>query len=341
MAMITRIASLVLLTAAVLLPAACNGGDEDGRPDAGGARRDSLSQLFVTNPSEALGRSARNFAEQVQSVQGTLSGVFSAGDVQFSMDGRFAFEGRRGYMTMGMDLGGADMPSGFAGLFSFEFLIDGDTIYVNIPFFGGWYVTTFGELGIDAETYRKFQEQKGPINYVEMVEAFGKAENLGDQKINGETYIHLRVETSASDLMAALAEALGDDTEVDFSTLTETIEGPLTLELWADPESGLPRRMQAEGALDIRAGEFAEDGFDLNGPVSFSFVTDYEKYNEPVDIPEPPSDAQPFSDVFGGFGFDEGDWDFEEPDFEDWDEADWEEFWNSFEFEYEETAEGH
>jgi len=287
---ITRIMLSGLLAAILAAAAACGGGGGDDAASGGG-----LSGLFVSNPGQALGKSAETFADDVQSMQGDFVFAMSGGGFQIDVSGDFAYMAPdQVYMTMSMG-GGGDEALALLGDMDFEILMTGSELYMNSPFFGGWVVMTMDDVGVDAAQYEKLLEDHAPFDYSALVEGLDAVESLGDEEIAGHTYTHLRLETDFAEAMAAIGDSLGT-TGFDASTLPlESVNGPLVLDLWVDPDSGLPYRIQAVGSMEVPQGAAM-----LGGALEFEMRFNFSEYNGPVDIPNAPANAKPFVDLFGG-----------------------------------------
>lgn len=312
-----------LLAVLLLAAAACGGGDkgsddgvsnQDGTESSsdGGSHSSSgggaLTELLVSNPGEALGQSAEAFSEQVDSMQGTFLFAISGGGLDADISGDFAYRSPDSvYMTMNMSASGDDALA-VLGDMNFDVLMLGDKLYMNTPFFGGWVVMSMDEIGVDAEQYKKLLADHAPFDYSALMEGLDGVAVVGDEKIDGQTYLHLQLETDFATAMAAIADSF-QTTGFDASTLpTDALSGPLVLDLWVNPDNGLPRRLSASGSMEL-----PDDGTGTSpgGAMEFKMGFEFEKYNENVDIPDAPKDAKSFVDLFsdggGLFGDDSGD----------------------------------
>lgn len=287
-----------LLAAIVLAAAACGGGDKGGDGVSSGG---DLSGLLVSNPGKALGKSAEAFAANVQSMQGNFVFVMSGGGFQVDVSGDFSYRAPdQIYMTMNMAAAG-DESLAVLGDMDFEILMLGGNLYMNTPFFGGWVVMTMEDIGVDAVQYEKLLEDHAPFDYSALIEGLDAVESLGEEEIAGHTYTHLRLETDFAEAMGAIADSFGttgfDPRTVPFDALS----GPLVFDLWVDPATGLPFRIQAVGTMEVPQG-IDDTGAALGGPMKFDMRFDFDAYNVDVNIPAAPGDAKPFVDLFGGDG---------------------------------------
>lgn len=313
------------LLAVLLLAAAACGGSDKGSDDGvsnqdgsdsssdGGSHSSSgggaLAGLLVSNPSEALGKSAEVFADEVDSMQGSFVFAVSGGGLDADISGDFAYRSPDSvYMTMNMSASGDDALAALGNM-SFEVLMLGDSLYMNTPFFGGWVVMTMDEIGVDSEQYEKLLTDHAPFDYSALIEGLDGVEVVGEEEIDGQTYTHLRLETDFATAMAAVADSF-ETTGFDSSTLpTDALSGPLVLDLWVDPDTGLPHSLQAEGSIDMPAGEGTTGT--VPGPMEFKMGFEFDEYNGNVNIPDAPKDAKTFVELFsdggGLFGDDTGD----------------------------------
>jgi hypothetical protein len=107
---------------------------------------------------------------------------------------------------------------------------------------------------------------------------------VGTEEVDGRTLLHVQLETDFATAMAALADSF-ETTGLDANSLpTAGLGGPLVLDLWVDPSTGLPARLSATGSMDCRmtapalrpASDGVRDGLRI------------QKYNTDVDIPTRP-----------------------------------------------------
>ena len=291
-----------LLTLLLVLAAACGGGDDKGGDASsnqdGSNSSGALTQLLVSNPSEALGKSADTFADEVESVQGKFSLSFTGGAFAGAMGGDFAFRAPdQVHMTMNLAMDGEDALVSLGDM-NFEILMLGDQMYINTPLFGGWVVMSMDDLGVDGEQYQKLVEAKSPFDYSALVGGLDAVENLGTEQIDGTTYTHLRVESDIAELIGAFGDSLSSG-GLDPATLSlDKVSGPFAFDLWVDPDSGLPFRVLAAGDLAV-PGVTGTDG---ESAVGFELQFDFTDYNGNVDMPAAPQDAKSFVEIFGALG---------------------------------------
>ncbi len=293
-----------LLAALLLAAAACGGGggDDDGGDDGGSSSSDggsSLTALLASNPGKALDKSAAAFEDDVHSMQGKFVFKMSGGGFNADVSGDFSYRAPDAvYMTMHMASPETDALS-VLGEMNFEILMLGDKLYMNTPFFGGWVVMSMDEIGVDAAQYEKLLSNHAPFSYDGLIEGLDGVDNLGNEQIEGQTYVHLRLETDFQKAMSALSESI-ETTGFDPSTLPiDTLKGPLVFDLWVSPDTGLPYRIQAVGNMDVPKGA-ADTGAALGGPMRFEMRFDFNSFNVNVEIPAAPVNAKSFIELFGG-----------------------------------------
>lgn len=287
-----------LLVVIALAGVACGGGSgDDGSSSSDGSG--SLTALLSSNPGKALDKSAEAYADEVQSMQGEFVFNMSGGGFDADVNGTFSYSAPdEVYMTMHMAASDDDALA-VLGAMDFEILMLGEQLYMNTPFFGGWVVMSIDDIGVDAAQYEKLAENHAPFNYGGLVDVLDDVESLGEEQIEGVTYVHLRLQTDFEKAMAAISESI-ETTGFDPSTLPiDVLSGPLVFDLWVNPDTGLPYRIQAVGDMDVPDGT-AETGAALGGPMRFEMRFDFNAFNVNVDIPAAPENAKSFVELFGG-----------------------------------------
>ncbi|HEV8574856.1 MAG TPA: hypothetical protein VGR43_09125 [Dehalococcoidia bacterium] len=287
---ITRVLSAGLIAAMVAAMAACGGDGGEEEQTSNGAVDPVEPGLLVSNPSEALGKSVEQFEGEVESVRGRFTIDLGMSGFDMGANGTFAFRAPDSvYMTMEMAGGDGEFLD-LAELGSFEILILGDEIFMNTGF-TGWVSGSAEDFGADAASFKQLQEGHSPFDYQSLVESLNAdVENLGETEVNGKTYTRLRVTTDFARLMEeALDSSLGES-GFDESLFPVDFSSPVTMDILLDPETLLPYTFEANGAFGT-----GEESLDF--AMTFTFFD----YNGPVDIPEPPADAQPFDELDMGF----------------------------------------
>ena len=261
-----RVLPLALAAALFALASACGGG--------GGG--DTVS----ADPLEVLSASAESFQDEVQSLQSNLQVAIKAGGLDIDTSVEMVFQAPdQMHLTMAA-----------TGVGESEMLMLGTDIYMNVPG-QGWIVFSLDdlgleELGLDAETLQDTFSDHSLIDYAALVQSVdGEVEDLGDETIDGATYRHYRGSLDFADLTAAFNDATGSSEGLDLGA----VSGPLTFDVWVDPDSYLPYKLTAGGEFP-----FGADALVFDAEVLFT------GYNEPVEIPDAPQDAVSFGDLFGG-----------------------------------------
>jgi hypothetical protein len=193
---------------------------------------------------------------------------FGAGGEEFSTSGDMKYEAPgKVYLSM-------DIPT----VGEMEVLLVTPDMYFGID--GKWYKGDTSALGIDLEDFRKYAEDRGPVDYADVLKGLTDLVKLSDEEIDGETYWHYH---GALDL-DALSDELPADV-IDPSLVAQAADAPAStsMDIYIDPETLLPRRYDMTMTMD-----FGDEPFTMN------MTMDFEKYNEDVDMPDVPTDAEEF-----------------------------------------------
>jgi len=246
--------------------------------ETGGGSNDTSGDLVSSAPLEVLSASAESFQEEVDSLQMEMEFSMEAGGFVIDSSSEMAFQAPD-QMHMTME---------FTGLGSFEVLMLGTDIYVDVPT-EGWVVMSvdelgLGELGVDVGAFEESFSNHSVVDYAAIIENLGgDIEDMGEETLDGGTYRHYRGTMDFADLAAAFGDTFGATEDMDLES-----GGPLTFDAWVDPETFLPYVLAA-------AGEFA---FGADAMV-FDASMRFSGYNEPVEMPDPPEEAVPFA-LLGG-----------------------------------------
>ncbi len=278
MRIFTRVLPLALAATLFVLASACGSGG------GGGTTSDQTdgqsSDLVSSEPLKVLSESAESFQDEVQSLEADLQFSINVDGLDIVTSAEMAFQAPdQMHMTMTI-----------TGLGEFEMLMLGTDIYMNVPPMG-WIIFSLDdlgleELGLDAQTLQDAFSDHSFVDYAALVESVdGEVEDLGDETIDGGTYRHYRGTLDLADLSAAFNDAVGASEGLDL----EDVSGPLTFDVWVDPDSYLPYKLTA-------GGEFAY-GADA---IVFDAEMLFTGYNEPVEIPDAPQDAVSLGELFGG-----------------------------------------
>jgi len=270
----TLIRTLPLALAAsllVLFALACeSGGGSDGK---------TTGDLVSADPVEVLAASGESFEQDVDSLQAELLIGIDAGGLKLNMSSDMAFQAPdRMHATMDV-----------TGLGTSEMILLGKALYMDMPG-QGWVEISLddaglSELGLDASTFEKLVTNHSMVDYKSVVENLGgEVDDLGRETLDGDSLQHYRTALDFGEMAAAFSDAFGAAGDLGL----ESVSGPLTLDVWVDPDTTLPYKVAANGEFAFGAGSMA-----------FDATMRFFGYNEPVEIPGAPPDAVPFA-LLGG-----------------------------------------
>lgn len=284
---------MVMAALALALAVACGGGGDDGYAPAGGQTEQkngatSRPRALVMEPNAVLGASADALKNDVQSVSGDMTFDIKVAGSSFGADGDFAVQGPD-KMHLTMKLRGDGMTGGAGDFGPFELLVLGDQFYMNTSL-TGWVTVSLDQLGGNSDDIKKLLDDHAPFDYQHLVgQLGGDVQHLGTATIDGVPFERYRVTTSLSDVLDSLSKSFGDSSAFGSSELKDALSGPMTFDVWVDPETLLPRRVEAAVAF----GQGAQSA-------AFTLRMNLTQYNGAVSIPAPPADAKDFSQVPGG-----------------------------------------
>ncbi len=278
MRIFTRVLPLALAATLFVLASACGSG---GTGSTTSDQTDGQSSdLVSSDPLKVLSESAESFQDEVQSLEADLQFVISAGGLDINTSAQMAFQAPdQMHLTMAV-----------TGVGEFEMLMLGTDIYMNVPP-QGWIVFALDdlgleELGLDASTLQDTFSDHSFLDYGALVQSVGgEIEDLGVETIDGGTYRHYRGTMDFADLSGAFNDAVGASEGLNLAD----VSGPLTFDVWVDPDSYLPYKLTAGGEF-----AFGADALVFDAEMLFT------SYNEPVEIPEAPQDAVSLGELFGG-----------------------------------------
>lgn len=240
---------------------------------------DDSGDLASADPLDVLAASGERFEQDVDSLQAELLFSINVGGFVVDASSEMAFQAPDQMHTT-MDL---------TGLGTFEMLILGADLYINMPG-QGWILISLddaglSDLGLDPSTFEKIMTDHSLVDYQDLVQSLGgEVDDLGEETVDGGTFQHYRATLDFADMAAAFSDAFGATSDLGLGG----VSGPLTLDVWVDPDTALPHRITANG-------EFA---FGADSMV-FDAAMRFFGYNEPVEIPGAPPDAIPFA-LLGG-----------------------------------------
>src|SRR3990170_5929448 len=235
--------------------------------------------LVSAAPLEVLTASGESFEEDVDSLQAELLLSMNIGGFAVDANSEMAFQAPD-QMHATMD---------FTGLGTFEMLLLGSDLYMNMPG-QGWVLISLddaglSEFGLDPSMFEDIMTDHSMVDYQELIESIGgEVEDLGEETVDGDTFQHYRAAMDFGDMTGAFSDAFGATSGLGL----DSVSGPLTLDVWVDPDTTLPHRITANGEFAFGADSML-----------FDATMRFFGYNEPVEIPGAPSDAIPFA-LLGG-----------------------------------------
>ena len=286
MRILKRAFPLTLLALLLALAVACNGGGAGSttsdQPPGGG--EGASTDVVSTSPLDVLSASAESFKQDVESLRTELELSIVAGGFPIAVTADLTFQAPD-QMHMTMDL---------TGLGTFELLLLGSEIYMNIPP-QGWVVFSvedllgdlgIADLGVDAAGFQDLLGDHSLVDYEALVTSVGSdIEDLGEETLEGGTFRHFRGTIDFAAVSAAFSDAFGATDGLNL----DSVSGPLTFDAWVNPDSFLPHKLTASGEFAFGADSMVFDATML-----------FTNYNESVDIPGAPADAVSLSDFFAG-----------------------------------------
>lgn len=223
-------------------------------------------------PASALALSAERSLEP-ESFRGTYELTMDFAGLSIGMDGEYVFEAPNSmYMTISI-LGE-----------SIDMLMILPDLYVRVPG-EGWYYASAEDVGVDWEEFVAYAEQRGPIDFQSIADGLYGVAQLPDETIDGVTYLRYGGTLDLNEIYQDMPEGL-----MDPALLGDSLVGDVHVDLWLYKDSYLPHR------VDITIGFGDLPDMPTGGAMEMSMVM--FDYNEPVDIPDAPANAQPI-DLLG------------------------------------------
>src|SRR3990172_2234165 len=261
----------------VLFALACKSGGGGDQTYRSGDK--ASGDLVSADPVEVLDASAERFEQKVNSLQAELLISINAGGFKVNASSQMAFQAPdRMHATMDV-----------TGLGTFEMLLMGKVLFMSMPG-QGWIQISLddaglGDLGLDLSTLENIMTDHSMVDYQKLIESIGgDVEDLGEETVDGGTFQHYRTAMDFGDMAAAFSDAFGATSDLGLNS----VSGPLTLDVWVDPDTTLPHKVAANGEFAFGASSMA-----------FDATMRFFGYNEPVEIPGAPPDAVPFA-LLGG-----------------------------------------
>ena len=260
-------ASLLMLFA---IACKSGGGDQTYHPGD-----EASGDLVSADPGDVLAASGERFEEDVDSLQAELLISMNIGGFAVNASSEMAFQAPD-QMHATMDL---------TGLGTFEMLLLGKQVYVNMPG-QGWVTISLddaglSQFGLDPSTLQDVMTDHSLVDYQELVQSLGgEVDDLGEETVDGDTLQHYHTAMDFGDMAGAFSDAFGATADLEL----DSVSGPLTLDVWVDPDTTLPHKIAANG--EFAFGE---------GSMVFDATMRFFGYNEAVEIPGAPADAVPFA----------------------------------------------
>lgn len=217
------------------------------------------------SPSAALAASGDQFAE-LTSFQARIETTARAGEFTFSSEGSAAYRGRDLVY-----LRSVATSEGRTGAGKVETLLVPPDFYAQMPD-GQWYVLSPWHQGTRPNEIPDLSFDEEFLNYREILSDLSGVEQLSDETIDGETYMRFAGDVAFSDIDRA-PETLG------------TTEGAFHVDLWVHSSTQLPYRM-------LISAELRGDGDEVLIENNLTF-----QYNQPITIPELPTQTRPWRDL--------------------------------------------
>lgn len=292
-----RILPAALVALLLLLAVACGVGDEEKKSSGDQTSDQSgggdISQPIVSNAIEALGKSADRFEQDISSMRAEFSFNMKMTGMSMGATGDFLYESPdKMYMLMKLSSDESSLID-LGQLGNFEILLRGEDIYMNTAF-TGWVATSLDELGEDGKQFEELLSGHSPFDYQQLIDSLGAdIQDLGQESLDGGTYSHYRVSMDLAKVIDAISDSLGSTDSLGTEPLPTDFSGPITMDIWVDPDTLLPYQLRADGSFGTPT-ESAD----------FAMAMKFLEYNGAVTIPEAPKDAQSLSDLAGAFGGD-------------------------------------
>ncbi len=304
-----RLLAIGLLALLALFVVACgdsggsngSGGGDEG--DSGTANPAVSDEEFVSNIPGVFAQSVGAYeGDTVSSMQGDVAFDFTMGTIEMAGTANFAVNGPdQFYMTMEFEGGDGQSLIDLSELGTFEVLAREGSIYINMALLGGWIALTPEDLGGDYAGLQDLLTSGSLLDYgslVEQLSAQGQIEHVGQEEINGHNTAHYRVTGDLQTLIGAFSGALSATGDNAFAQqiLGSQVTGPVSVDVWLGTEDLLPYKMVA--GADLSAG--------TEGTLAMSLTANLGNYNETVAIPDAPTEAKTFAELFGDLGLESG-----------------------------------
>ncbi|HEY5626117.1 MAG TPA: hypothetical protein VIT93_06485 [Dehalococcoidia bacterium] len=286
-----KLLPLALFTLIALALVACSGAD-----GSDSTTRDlSADGLFVSNGVEVLSASADRFEQEINSLDGSLEMAIVADGMDLGVDADFAFEAPD-KMHMALTMSGDDGTGVDLGDFgTTELLVRDGTYYFTMPLFGGWMSLSLDDAGLTGTDLGEIEDllsTSSAFDYQALVDAFGGVDFVGEEEVDGRNMLYYSVSTELADALGALSGAYDSTSGGTDLFPVDDVTGPIEMDIWIGTDDYLPYLVTMDISLST-----PEDG-----DLSLDMTMRIDAYNGDVTIPDAPSDAASFGDLFGGEG---------------------------------------
>jgi hypothetical protein len=280
----------VAVFAAVLpgiLGSACTGsggGPGGAAATSVGAPSPVVAQPTI-DPAQALEVSGVRLMGDVTSGRASLDWTINRDGFNIEGNGEYTVQSPGNLHLVVHYRGHGDVPGKFQEANDSELLILGDRSYINSPPLGkGWVLFTQQELGGDWPMIQRLVAAHSPIDFKALASGTaGGATALGTDSIDGHKYAHYQAPVDAGVVMNALADAYGSQGHI---MLADRFSGQITIDVWIDPVTLLPRRLKAGGTIPY-----------LGASTQVSVTVDLTELNRVSSLPAAPHDATPLQQL--------------------------------------------
>ena len=227
-----------------------------------------LSGSGLPAPKEVLAISAERFHDETESIEGIFHSEAKFQGLDMRAEGDFAFIAPD-RMLMSIDSEGTKMQ---------VLLADGES-FLRPPAGGDWYRLEDDWEGLHPDKLKLFLEARGFLHYGKLTERLVRLEQLPDQQLDGETYLHYWGFLESQDLIDVYFTGF---TGQKITPANPDLEGePAETHLWLDRETFLPYRVEIREEWRL---------YDVASSQTLTF--EFEGYDGNVAVPEAPTDAR-------------------------------------------------
>jgi hypothetical protein len=245
---LTKLSAVLAVVAA--FGAACSGSSEDSNSQA-------------TSVPDVIGQSLENFRE-VRSFQTTFSTTTEAEGLRVITNGQAAVEaGALVYAQMSIDTGDSGQ--------QFDELLFASTDLYMKDTAGQWFVLSPWNQGQRPDELSEFRPEDLVVDYEETAGGLIDVEELPDETIDGETFLHRAGRVSFSDV---------------YPDAPSGTDGSVHVDLFLRTNHYLPRRVRVVTSVEFEGAKLEEDA-----------TYDFRDYDQPITPPERPAEVRPWRDL--------------------------------------------